>query len=137
MGEMKSVAAYLDLAPAISATRSRPEQIEFSNNILRTVGTGSDPSATPTCRSTPPATALAFEHCRNKRGFSYSGSGVVRILLAAFANKSRICLTFCAPSTVPTAGHLAAQRSAVPVAVGQVVNCANRPITSVGQLMKR
>ena len=67
MGEMKSVAAYLDLAPAISVTRSRPEQIEFSNNILRTVGTGSDPSATPTCRSTPPATALAFEHCRNKR----------------------------------------------------------------------
>src|ERR1700716_4119716 len=34
MGGMKSVAAYLALAPAISATRSRPEQIEFSNNIL-------------------------------------------------------------------------------------------------------
>jgi hypothetical protein len=34
MGEMKFVAAYLDRAPAISATRSRPEQIEFSNNIL-------------------------------------------------------------------------------------------------------
>jgi hypothetical protein len=140
MGEMKSVAAYLDLAPAISATRSRPEQIEFSNNILHHPEQWAQVplrqrrrlALDAACDCSPPSSIAG-----TSAGFSYGGSGVVRILLAAFANKSRICLTFCTPSTVATAGHLAAQRSAVPVAVGQVVSCANRPTTSVGQLMKR
>ena len=131
--------AYLYLSPAIAALRARPEEFEFSDDALHHLSSRhrfrfdseGDVRIDALCD-------CSLLRARPEQGqvLPRSLSRMARILLAAFGNQPRICLTLRAEA-VETGGYLVAPAS-IGHTVGEALTNTNGPgVADASSLRKR